>query len=387
MASAEDLVTLTANCLCKANLFTTQVPKSKFPLEGWACHCDSCRHVTGALYTLDTPWPEPRANVDVSGLKTYNFSPKYDILFCPTCSTPMFFAHTAELEHKLGVFTGTLKNDPTDLVKITNHIFVGDTKDGGASMWLRKPNTDGNEAQRYKARDKDERGAPAEPIPYDWPPSHSMTGFEAKTNSPIPIKCKCKGVNLVWQPGTYDGKKVSELPWFVDPSTHKALAGFCACESCRLTGGCDVWNWGFAELKDISYATTQSSFPSSSTDLKALVDAKDPSLGTLAYYASSPDVQRFFCNHCSATIFYASDDRTFMVDIALGVLEAQDGARAEGVFSWAYGAAISHIKENEGGWRYELFQRVTKEGEEWRISRGYPKNWRILARERAATKS
>lgn len=84
MASNDDLVTLTANCLCKANIFTTQVAKSKLPLEGWACHCDSCRHVTGALYSQDAPWPEKRANVDVSGLKAYNFSPKYDVLFCPT---------------------------------------------------------------------------------------------------------------------------------------------------------------------------------------------------------------------------------------------------------------------------------------------------------------
>lgn len=387
MSTAEDLVTLTANCLCKTNTFTTQVPKSKLPLEGWACHCDSCRHVTGALFTLDTLWPEPRANVDISKLKAYSFSPKYNILSCPTCSTPMFWVSIEEPERDLGIFTATLRNDPGDLVKIGNHIFVGDTKDGGASMWLRKSNTDGTEAKRYKESIKVGKDEPADPIPYDWPSSSAFTGSEVKTQGPIPIWCKCKGVNLVWEPNDYTGKEESELPWFIDPTTHKALGGFCACESCRLAGGCDVWNWTFTELSRINFADKRPGFPSSSTDLKALVDAKDPSIGTLTYYASSPEVQRYFCSHCSATIFYASDDRTFMVDIAVGVIEAPDGARAESWLSWAYGGAISHLEENKGGWRYDLFQRVAGESEDWRVSRNYPKNWRRLAREKAETTS
>ncbi|KAJ4359948.1 uncharacterized protein N0V89_000507 [Didymosphaeria variabile] len=387
MVSAEDVITQTANCLCKANIFTTNVPKSKLPLKGWACHCESCRHVTGALCTLVTSWPEKRASVDVSGLKAYSFSSRYDLLFCSICSTPIFFANKQETDKELGLLTGTLRNTPGDVVKITNHIFVGDTQDGGASMWLRKPNADGTEAKRYRERAETDKGESAEAVLSDWPPHNSLTGSEAKKEGPVPIWCKCKGVSLVWQPGSYNGIKDDELPWFVDPATHKALAGFCACESCRLFGGVDVWNWGFAELKDIRFANKQPGFPASSDALRALVDAKDPSIGTLTYFASSSDAQRYFCSNCSASVFYASDDRTFMVDVALGVLGASDGARAEGYFSWAYGGAISHLEENSGYWRYDLFDRVAKEGERWRIDRNYPKNWRRLAREKAAEKA
>ncbi|KAJ4292069.1 hypothetical protein N0V90_009968 [Kalmusia sp. IMI 367209] len=335
---------------------------------------------------MDAPWPEPRANVDASGLKAYTFSATYEILFCGTCSTPMFFADTQDLDKQLGVFTGTIKNDPGDLVKITSHIFVGDTKDGGASMWLRKPNPDRTEVMRYKERAEKENGKPAEALPYDWPPSDYLTGFELKKNVPVPIWCKCKGVNLMWHQGNYNGTTEKQLPWFVDPATRKALGGFCACESCRLFGGVDVWNWAFAELKDISFSdmTQEPRFPDSSTDLQALVDAKDPSIGTLTYYTSSPGVQRFFCSNCSACIFYGADDRSQMVDVAIGVMEASDGARAEGYLSWAYGGAISRLDENTGGWRGDLLSRVAEEGEDWRISRGYPKNWRRLAREGAA---
>lgn len=382
--TSEELITLSANCLCKANIFTTRVTKQKLPLEGWACHCDSCRHVTGALYTVDVPWPEPRANVDLTRLKAYAFSQDYDLLFCPTCSTPMFFSDTRNPERELVILTGALRNDPIDPIKIKYHIFVGDTKDGGASMWLRKPNADGTEIKRYYARAENDEGQAAQPIPSDWPPSDTLTGYETKTQGPVPIRCKCKGVDLEWLPGSYDGKKESELPWFVDPHTHKALGGFCACESCRLPGGCDVWNWGFAELKDISFAGKREGFPDASTELRAMVDAKNSSLGTLTYYASSSDAQRYFCSNCSATIFYVWDQRTFMVDVAIGVLGASEGARAEGSLSWAFGGDISHVEENKGGWRYGLFQRVAKESEDWRISRGYPKNWRRLAREKAS---
>lgn len=332
---------------------------------------------------MDVHWPEPRAKVDVSGLKAYSFSSKYDLLFCPTCSTPLFFAQTQDQDQALGLFTGTLKNDPGDIIKITSHIFVGDTQDGGASMWLRHPNADGSEAKRYTERDVNNKGEKAEAIPRDWPSAETMSGFDAKHGGPVPMWCKCKGVNLLWQPRSYDGKKDTELPWFVDPRTHKPLAGFCACDSCRLFVGVDIFNWGFAELEDISFANGQSGFPDSSVDLRALVDAKDPSLGTLTYYASSPDAQRYFCSNCSASIFYAWDERAFMVDIAPGLIEAPDGARAEGTFSWALGGTFSHLGDNIGGWREGLFDRVAKESEEWRIEREYPKHWRRLAREEA----
>ena len=382
MASSNDMITLTLNCLCKANTFTTQLAQSELPLEGWACHCDSCRHTTGALCTIDATWPESRASVDISKLKSYQFTPDYDLLFCPTCFTPMFFANKHDSAEQLKFLTASLKNDPGNLIKITKHIFVGDTKDGGASMWLRNPNVDGEEAKRYHARDKTENGESAEPIPYAWPFSDPSSGYEAKTDGPTTIWCKCKGVNLQWQPGSYEGVEAKQLPWFVDPDTHKALGGMCGCESCRLHIG-EVCTWGFAELKDISFADGREGFPDSSTKLKALVDARDPSIGTLTYFASSPDVQRYSCSNCSATVFYACDDRTFMVDIAMGLLEASDGARAEGVFSWAYASAMSHLGENEGGWRHDLLRRVIKEDADWRSARGYAKNWSTLARDKA----
>ncbi|KAF2636884.1 hypothetical protein P280DRAFT_501105 [Massarina eburnea CBS 473.64] len=384
MASNNESITLTAHCLCKTHTFSTTVPVSRLPLSLHACHCDSCRHSTGALYTMCVRWPEPRQSVDVSELKVFHFGTTGHIVFCDTCSTPMFFVNPKDLDQELQVFTGTIANFDAGgktLFKTVDHIFVGDTKDGGASMWMRT-NADGTETKRYETRDKREEH---EGYPFDWPATLSFTSYEAKTHDTVPIRCKCKGIDFVLHRPNYDNVPKSKIPWFIDPVTHKPLGGFCACNSCRLFGGIDIWNWMYTELKYISFSTSSNQpFPKSTLNLKALVDAKDPSIGTLKYYASSPDVQRYFCSTCSASIFYAVDDRPEIVDVSVGVLEASDGARAEGLLSWALGP-IGRIEDSEGGWRYDMLTAASKEAEEWRISRGYPKNWRRVARERTET--
>jgi hypothetical protein len=365
-------VPLTAHCLCKANIFRAEVPQSQVPLQASICHCSSCRHVSGALYTSILHWPLPREDVDLSTLKVFHFSSISDLLFCPTCSTPMFFDVTKDTDRYLGVFTGTVTNESLNLVKFGRHIFVNDTIDGGASVWLRH-NTDGSKPKRFKRFDEE--------LSQDWPSIVSLTGYEAKKEDSLPIRCKCKGVDLVLHRGDYTDKEESELPFNIDPKTHKLLAGFCGCDSCRLQSGIDVFNWAFAEMRYISFGTSDKKFPTSASELKELVDARDPALGTLTYYSSREDVDRYFCNNCSACIFYAVDKRSNFLDIAVGVLEASDGARAEGLLSWPYGARISYREDGDSGWREKLLDHVEKDAEEYRSARKYPKNWSRLAKD------
>ncbi|KAF2262237.1 hypothetical protein CC78DRAFT_582841 [Lojkania enalia] len=380
MALDSDTTSVTAHCLCKAHIYTSQVPKSKLPLLAYACHCNSCRHATGALYSIDIAWPEPRKNVDTSSLKKYSFSNRISVLFCGTCSTPMFFESATE-PHDLGVFVGTIANDNENLVRIADHIYVGDTIDGGATMWLRKPNADGAEARRFEARSSGAltQSAQGVKLPYDWPAASVLTGYDKKTEDSVPIRCKCKGVDFVLHRGDYSDKKREELPWCIDPENLKMVGAFCVCDSCRLFAGVDVYNWAYAELKYISKADG-SPFPGSSLDLRKSIDSKDTSFGTLAYYASSPSVQRYFCSNCAACVFFTHDSRPGIVDVAIGLLEASDGARAEGIISWSFGD-IECLEDVRFGWRENMMRCVEKEGEEWRKQRGYPKNYRRLQHE------
>jgi hypothetical protein len=357
-------------------------------LSRWACHCDSCRHATGALYIMNAAWPEPRVNVDISKLKTYHFAENSDVHFCGTCSTPMFFVCPDTEDHPLSIFTGTLDDSPENLITVLHHIHVGDTKDGGASVWLRKPNADGSEAKRFFGRSE---GDTVDPVPFDWPTTKMLSGrYHSSKDYSLPIRCKCEGVNLIW----YGAEDVSDPPrqlsMFTDPTTLKNLAGFCACDSCRRPTGVDVWTWAFAELGNITLPTSTQAdrhpLAKDIDELKAHVDAKDPSVGSLTYYTSSPGTYRYFCGTCSACIFYTTERRPHIVDVAIGVLRASDGARAENFLSWAFGV-FSRADDAKDGWRKDMRKRVAEECEEWRIAREYPKNWVRLARESPAERA
>lgn len=380
MASSLDIIIVAAECLCKTHSFSTEIHTSTLPLPAYACHCNSCRHATGALYSVHLSWPEPRQRVDTSHLRSYSFSANVSILFCGTCSTPLFFEFLKDAP-SLGVFSGTLKNLDVNLMKIAAHFCVSDTLDGGATMWLQRPETDGSSVPRFKTVDRSQQ------YPCNWPSGSPITGYEGRTGQKLTeIQCHCKGIDLLLKHGNYEGKNRAELPWFIDPKTHKPTATFDACDSCRLQSGADTFHWTFSELANISLSAALRKrgkvFPKTTSELKARVDMHDSALGTLSYYHSSSNVQRYFCKVCSATVLYAVDERPEVVEVAIGLLQAPDGARAESLLSWDFGGPLVYARDTKGGWREDLTYRTQDEAEEWRIERGYPKNWRRCEKEK-----
>ncbi|RYP75036.1 hypothetical protein DL771_002684 [Monosporascus sp. 5C6A] len=388
----KDSVTLTAQCLCKAHTFTTEVARSSLPLKATCCHCNSCRHVTGALYSVDAPWPGDGDKIGKSSLKKYTCSKLVTLLFCGTCSSPMFFQmrpENADESDEYGVFTGVLANiEVPNLVEFGHHMYVGDTLDGGASPWLRNPNQNGVPARRWIGR-----AEKSQEIHGDWPPIASLPAATLKSEvEEVPVRCHCKGVDLVLRlPGQdLQGKPRSELPWFIDPATLKNLATFDVCDSCRLQAGVDIWHWTFSLLRHIGFSpasgSQQRDFPATSLELREAVsmrEGRDPRFGTLTLYSSSPHVQRYFCSRCSACVFYCVDSRPDTLDVALGLLEAPSGARAEEVVSWAFGGSMVWQEDVVGGWREGHIGAVVSTAEAWRMERSYPKNWRRAEKEEA----
>ncbi|GAB1314795.1 hypothetical protein MFIFM68171_05005 [Madurella fahalii] len=413
-------VTLQAQCLCRAHSFSTTIPRSSLPLKASSCHCTSCRHVTGALRSCDIPWPGPiAADIARSELRRYAHSPRVNVLFCGRCGTGMFFEEAegegegsvGELPRRYGVFTGVLdfavngdeQGLPERLVTYEDHVYVGDTLDGGAAPWLRRMNGDAGEPVKLwlGGRNKSEEV----PAGVQWPPVGELPAYEVDLKAAegdkgnVPIRCHCRGVDLVLRAGQAQRdfaerqKKGEKLSWIVDPVTHKLIGGFDGCTSCRVWGGSEVFNWTFTMVQHLSFAGGESGgFPLDTVELQAAVEAKDgrqrdPRFGTLAIYASSPDVQRYFCSRCSASVFYAVNDRPGFLDVAVGVLDSPDGARAESVISWAFGGDMVWRVDMVGSWRENLMHAVESESEQWRVERGYPKNWHRVASEEAAKKS
>ena len=288
----------------------------------------------------------------------------------------MFYEQTDE-PSKLGVLTGVLNNANANLIKFTDHIFVGDTIDGGASVWYRRPYGDDVEIPRFMTRENE--------VSWDWPGEVDKEKVrEAEAPDFVRLWCHCKGVNLRLYRGDYADVPRDQLPDHVDPKTNKFRASFDACDSCRLQFGNDVVNWTFTELKNLKL-DDGGDFPTTAPDLKAAVQKGDPSLGSLALYESSPDVQRYFCKVCSASVFYAYDGDPNRLDIAVGLLDAPDGARAESFLAWSYGDDPSYVEDMKGGWREDLIQRVQQEAEDFRTARGYPKSFRRLKKESEAS--
>lgn len=387
MATDTSDIELTAQCLCGAQTFTTNVPRSSLPLTATFCHCTSCRHLTGGMHSTGMEWPGAADDIAKAPLEEYVFSPRLTLLFCGTCSSPMFWRGRVEGEaDTYEAFTGVLSNNPVPgLVRVKEHIFVGDTLDGGVAVW-----------QRHLARgDGDARDAPI-PCFGGWghrgeeldPDTLSAKNADAIPDE-IPFHCRCRGVDLVLRRGTADFAAMdpSELPWFVEPVTHKLLAGFDACDSCRKTSGVDVFNWTFTLLRHVDYPGG-GGFPRTTPALRAAVGSpnRDPRLGTLAMYASSADVQRYFCSRCSASVFYAVDSRQDMVDLAAGLLDAPDGSRAESILAWAH-ALMVWSDDVKGGWKEELVDAMKRNSEAWRVDRGVPRNWAVIAREERDAKA
>lgn len=278
-----------------------------------------------------------------------------------------------------GVMTGALSNDgPDGLVRIENHVFVGDTKDGGASMWMRNPNGDGVGARRWMGLT-----SKSEEVPFDWPGDPGPE-TEAPKIAEVPIRCHCGGVDFVFQrqkaEEEFMAKTKSELPFFVHPETKKLMASIDPCDSCRLSSGVDFWTWTFVLLRHIDFAPntsgSESTFPDDTKFLKAAVAKEGPDrdarLGTLAYYASSKDVQRYFCSRCSASVFYAVDDRPEMIDLAVGLLDSADGARAESLLSWGMVRTLPKFVWRDdmlNGWRKQWLESVEAEAERFRKGR------------------
>ncbi|MBE3042517.1 GFA family protein [Candidatus Bathyarchaeota archaeon] len=376
---SEETVPITLQCLCGAHTFTTTVQRSALPLQVTSCHCDSCRHMTGALYLPDLTWPDP--TVDLSALSKYNFSETLVDYSCGTCGAHMFCQRTAPGSTP-NVFSGTLSNAP-DLVQYHDHIFVGDTLDGGAAAWLRRNHRDGQPLKVWKGWHAGV-GRAGEEFPASWPePSSLPDPLEKVAQGTTPFHCHCRGVNLLVHSAADLTTSDAELPFYIDPDTRKYLVTSCACESCRRSAGVDMVSWTYAQLNHVEFPSTSDglqsrAFPATFSALKEAVSAppetRDPRLGTLAMYQSSPDVVRYHCSRCSAMVFYTVSDRPGTVEIAVGLLSHLSGARSEGILRWNY-ASLSGDSNDTGGWREGFIRQAKRERDEWRSQRGYPEVW------------
>ncbi|TLD05044.1 uncharacterized protein PgNI_09098 [Pyricularia grisea] len=348
-------VTLTARCLCAANTFTANTPADSLPLEAGCCHCDSCRRLTGNLYSVCAPWPvEP----DLSGLRQYNMSSRISTFSCGRCGSTLF-CRVAGLEW-IYVILGVVDADDraAAVAKYGSHMWVGDTLDGGASGWIERNVVGGEEIKRWMQHRGEEELQRGRGLDSVTTRQERGSAVPAQT----PIGCHCGGVALVLRSAADLKAERGPVPDCVQPGTFRYRAGLCACDSCRRASGVEVTPWATVPLAHIEAAGV-TGFPATIHDLKDAVDKGQ--FGSLTYFKSSENVERYRCGVCSAGVFWAVHDEPDTVCVAVGVLQGDGGARKEGLLAWDFKRGVLFKEDVAGTWR-EGFVHALEQSEEWR---------------------
>ena len=262
------------------------------------------------------------------------------------------FWHTHHPTEYVAVVSGLLEN-PDSIMDITSHIFIGDTIDGGFSDWL--ASVEGRPLSRWEEGEETSKV-----LASGWNGSQGQD----LTQDTLRAHCKCDGVDfLIKRPR--EPEEAGKSSWLLlkilsaesssdkplDPkewwfrSKNRYVAGNCACNSCRLTSGLEIVQWAYVPTPRLTNASGE---------------RYQFNCSTLKSFKSSEDVTRYHCGRCGATIFYWNDSRPQVIDVAVGILDAPSGARAEDWLDWRL--MISHEEDAT----HRRYLKAFKEGlEDW----------------------
>ena len=355
---SNDSSTSTSNirCLCGAVDFPLDCD---LPANTELCHCNPCRYTTGALFggwaNLNSPPPKEV----LEKCTVYHSSKTHERYFCSTCGTKLFVHphHTPNGKERdfWVVFGGAI--DPPDgtdqVLNIESNEFVGDAKDGGMAAFMTTLNqkqvacyeTDRNSTQFSALRMGDNiRSARLHERPAD--------------GAMLKAACHCGGISLLIQKADHQERSISQLDRFIpkdkdgnfEKSRHIAMT--CSCRSCRLHTGVSLAPWAYIPPVQIINPHTG----------KSVVQHRAATTGTAAEYAnkglslthyfSSDQSCRSFCNVCGAAVFFSMDKRPEIINVAAGLLRAEEGVMARCWMSWQWGRV---------SWKEESTQRDVME--------------------------
>ncbi|KAJ5300612.1 uncharacterized protein N7443_005614 [Penicillium atrosanguineum] len=335
MASSK---TLTAACYCRNVQFTVTVPTVSLPLKVHLCHCSICRYTHGTLCCFHVPLPDD-VQPEFIVPSTLNECTAYEHLtstkyFCSTCGCQIGDrGRDGEWVISNAIFDAN--RDDSGIWQFNTHYDPRSTPDGGLSALF--SSVEGRKLHM------------ADPKPS---PSTTMT-----KGSELLAQCHCGGVSFkISRPSEDFISSPNSQGWIHPSDKTKWLAGLDICDDCRLVNGTHVIGWMFVPLDHIS--------SNPSTDLM---------IGSSKSFRSTPDVLRTFCGTCGATVFYSCKERPTVVDVAIGILRASEGAMAE---TWAVWRA-GRVSGLQDGLKYHAgFATALIEGmQEWRISKEHPEDF------------
>ncbi|KAI8627033.1 hypothetical protein F5Y19DRAFT_444051 [Xylariaceae sp. FL1651] len=298
---------------------------------------------------------------------------------------------------RAGEDDGQISKDGSEtLMTYTRHINTAGTKDGGLSSFIRY--VEGSReleifehwgtppASPHFAPTDIKPGHPRQDVSFGELPhdEEKESGGEV-----LNAFCHCKAVRfhimrpdpasrlpqsnfpdlmIPYHTGSPDIKNPGDVKWWLRPGQDpcsegsqassaeqseviRYLAGTCACRSCRLVSGFEIQTWAFVPRANIffhiprntpvskhksSFVASVSQSPDESCAETSTIPLDFATLppGILTSYESTPGVRREFCARCGATVFWRDKWRPELMDVSLGLLDANEGARAETWLDW-----------------------------------------------------
>lgn len=225
---------------------------------------------------------------------------------------------------------------PDDVIKISFHKFVHDTLDGGfVPFLLNLPGrTIPTWSQNNKAGDDfDLSLSSVLALPKEARGDLKPVGEEEMLSA----RCRCGGVEICVKRANYGkgGNDMHEERRGTGDRT-KYLSYLCACRSCRLATGVSLTPWSIMPSANIFYG--KSSETMKPVLFRSAASSPDTNVGQrLKHYWSSEKACRSFCGTCGATVAYVNNDREGEVDLATGILRAEEGSLARRWLDWDWG--------------------------------------------------
>ena len=286
------------SCLCGA----IQLPicsLGSLPAPAVLCHCGACRQTSGSLCLAHLRLAQPSPGIL---RRTTLYATDHDErFFCTRCGCHCFRKTGDTWECSAGLVDAA---PPTKVTRISRHVNVQSTFDGGLAVFLRSSND-----QNIPLLNGDVNSSLFQP---STPPSTNHDSLQAG--------CHCGGISFSIRRNTDNHGTQSRLG-----SSGRFTSYFCACRSCRLSSGSTLVPFALIPVTSVS-----------GMDITQSTLSRSAFPAPLGHIWSSPSACRTFCRGCGASIFYWNRERPDELDMAVGIFRA-DGAMCRSWLDWQWG--------------------------------------------------
>lgn len=330
------MASATIACLCGAIAIPLSSP---LPAQSHLCHCDTCRRSTGALFTGLLPLDTPPAADQLTRCTIYRSSDSWSQYFCSTCGTKVV-GHargepTEARKERWYCFGGAVDPPQQEATKnllcVHSHKWVADTLDGGMAAFM--TTLGGRDIQCFEGDENSQQLTHDEVAKMHASalrPSHELGSGDI-----LRAECRCGGVSLRIKRANHEDKSVSKLDRFIpkddsgQPENDRYMAFACVCRFCRLGSGCSFSPWMYLPPQQVLNAHTNRAVVQHREATDGSEATREANQGlSLTHFWSSENSCRSFCSRCGATVFYSFEKRLEILNVAVGLLRAEEGALA-----------------------------------------------------------